>query len=116
MKNFNIHRVPANGYYFFVFNSENEVQTNYLRIKFDLLKTAYNTSNSVHSCENITSECSLPFNFFSSQRTVLELPVRGNDSEWNEEFVVTSTCEPRTSLYIFCVLAVPLLILLFAFH
>ncbi|XP_043475237.1 uncharacterized protein LOC122506891 isoform X2 [Leptopilina heterotoma] len=110
------YRVPANGYYFFVFNSENEVQTNYLRIKFDLLKTAYNTSNPVHACENITSECSLPFNFFSSERTVLELPVRGNDSQWNEEFVVTSTCEPRTSIYIFCVIAVPLLILLFAFH
>lgn len=110
------YRVPANGYYFFVFNSENEVQTNYLRIKFDLLKTAYNTSNPVHACENKTSECSLPFNFFSSERTVLELPVRGNDSQWNEEYVVTSTCEPRTSIYIFCVIAVPLLILLFAFH
>lgn len=109
-------RVPANGYYFFVFNSENEIQPNYLRIKFDLLKTVYNTSNPVYACENSTNECSLPINFFSNQKTVLELPVGGNDSQWNEEFIVISTCEPRTSIYVFCVITVPLLILIFAFH
>lgn len=30
--------VPSNGYYFFVFNSENEVQDNYIRVKFDIKK------------------------------------------------------------------------------
>ena len=109
-------RVPANGYYFFVFNSENEIQTNYLRVKFDLLKTLYNTSNFVYACKNSTNECSLPFNFFSNQKTVLELPVSDNDSQWNEEFVVISICEPRTSIYLVCVITVPLLILIFAFH
>lgn len=109
-------RVPTNGYYFFVFNSENEIQPNYLRVRFDLLKTLYNISNPVHACKNSTTECSLPFKIFSNERTVLELPLSGNDSQWNEEYVVVSTCEPRTSIYLLCIIAVPLLILIFAFH
>ncbi|CAK9822366.1 hypothetical protein ANTRET_LOCUS911 [Anthophora retusa] len=110
------YRVPTNGYYFFVFNSENEIQPNYVRVRFDLLKTVYNISNPVHSCKNSTKECSLPFRIFSNERTVLELPLSGNDSQWNEEYVVVSTCEPRTAIYLICIISVPLLILLFAFH
>lgn len=110
------YRVPLNGYYFFVFNSENEVQPNYVRVKFDLLKTVYNTSNPVHECKNSTTECSLPFQIFSNERTVLELPLSGNDSQWNEEYIGVSECEPRTMVYTICVIMVPLLILCFAFH
>ncbi|XP_076762492.1 uncharacterized protein LOC143430275 [Xylocopa sonorina] len=110
------YRVPMNGYYFFVFNSENEIQPNYLRVRFDLLKTVYNISNPVHACKNSTTECSLPFRIFSNERTVLELPLNGNDSQWNEEYVVVSTCEPRTAIYLLCIISVPLLILIFAFH
>ena len=108
--------MPTNGYYFFVYNSENEIQTNYLRIQFDLLKTSYNTTGSIFECKNETRECSLPMKFFSSERTVLELPLSGNDSHWNEEYVVISTCEPRTSMYIISILIVPFLILIFAYH
>ncbi|XP_076645280.1 uncharacterized protein LOC143354816 [Halictus rubicundus] len=110
------YRVPINGYYFFVFNSENEIQPNYLRVNFDLLKTVYNISNPVHECKNSTKECSLPFKLFSNERTVLELPLSGNDSQWNQEYVVVSTCEPRTAIYLICIMLVPLLILVFAFH
>jgi hypothetical protein len=49
-------------------------------------------------------------------QVILELPVKSNDSLWNEEFLAVSTCEPRTALYIICVLAVPFLIILFAFQ
>ncbi|XP_018059569.1 PREDICTED: uncharacterized protein LOC108694515 [Atta colombica] len=110
------YRVPLNGYYFFVFNSENEIQPNYVRVKFDLLKTVYNTSNPVHACKNSTKECSLPFKIFSNERTILELPLSGNDSQWNDEYIGVSVCEPRTMVYTICVIMVPLLILCFAFH
>ncbi|XP_043277168.1 uncharacterized protein [Venturia canescens] len=116
MANTVTYRVPTDGYYFFVFNSENEIQPNYVRIKFDLVKTMYDTSNPVDACQNTTEECSLPLNFFSGEKTVLELPVNGKESQWNEEYVVVSTCEPRTSLYLICIITVPVLILLFAFH
>ncbi|XP_066596567.1 uncharacterized protein [Prorops nasuta] len=110
------YRVPVDGYYFFVFNSENEIQPNFVRVQFDLLKTVYNTSNPVKECKNSTYECSLPFSIFSNERTILELPLTGNDSQWNEEYVVVSTCEPRTSIYLLCIIMVPLLIIIFAFH
>lgn len=114
---FFFHRVPSNGYYFFVFNSENEVQENYLRIQFDLHKTIYDVNNSVARCLNSTGDCSLNLQFFSNEKLVLELPIIGlNDSQVSEEYVVISECEPRTSIYVVCVLAVPLVILLFAFQ
>ncbi|KAL0279340.1 UNVERIFIED_CONTAM: hypothetical protein PYX00_000925 [Menopon gallinae] len=109
------YKVPANGYYFFVFSSENEVQTNYIRIHFHLEKILYNVSNPVAACTNTTDSCSLPLNFFSREKVVLEMPVNANDSLWNQEYVVVSTCEPRTMVYAACVIAVPILILLFAF-
>ncbi|VVC95795.1 unnamed protein product [Leptidea sinapis] len=33
-------------------------------------------------------------------KVVLELPLRNNDSLWNEQFVIISECEPRTSVYL----------------
>lgn len=107
---------PLNGYYFFVFNSENEVQDNYIRVKFDIKKTVYNVSNSIDSCNNATEECRLPLNFFSNQKVVFELPINSNETLWNEEYIVISECEPRTAVYLICVISVPLLILLFAFQ
>jgi len=107
------YRVPANGYYFFVFSSENELQQNYIRAHFQLEKMLYDVSHPVATCQNSTGECSLPLDFFSHQRMVLELPV--NETLWNNEFLVVSTCEPRTALYISCIIAVPILILLCAF-
>ncbi|XP_046620096.1 uncharacterized protein LOC124305099 [Neodiprion virginianus] len=110
------YRVPSNGYYFFVFNSENEIQPNFIRIRFELEKTSYDTSNPMQSCKNSTGACSLPLSFFSTQKAVLELPLTGNESQWNEEYVVVSTCEPRTAIYVVCIVSVPILVLVFAFH
>lgn len=110
------YKVPRNGYYFFVFSSENEVQVNYIRVHFELQKRMYNVSNSMMSCRNSTEPCSLPLDFFSNEKVVLELPVRSNESLWNEEFIAVSTCEPRTALYLGCVLAVPVIFLFFAFQ
>ncbi|KAJ8708588.1 hypothetical protein PYW08_009970 [Mythimna loreyi] len=109
------YRVPANGYYFFVFNSENEVQVNFIRARFDLQKTKYDVARTkLRECTNSTERCDLSLDIFSSQKVVLEVPLRNNDSLWNEQFVIISECEPRTSVYIACVIAVPILILIFA--
>ncbi|XP_028039330.1 uncharacterized protein LOC114249824 [Bombyx mandarina] len=111
------YRVPANGYYFFVFNSENEVQRNYIRARFDLQKTKYEVARSkLRECTNSTARCDLALDIFSTQKVVLEVPLRNNDSLWNEQFVIISECEPRTSVYMVCVIAVPLLIMIFAFQ
>ncbi|XP_066996326.1 uncharacterized protein [Anabrus simplex] len=109
------YKVPRNGYYFFVFNSENEIEQNYIHTHFEIEKMVYNVSNSMDKC-NSTEECSLALDFFSSEKVVLEVPIPSNESLWDEEYVVVSTCEPRTAIYISCVVAVPLLIVLFAFQ
>ncbi|XP_059622740.1 uncharacterized protein LOC132265946 isoform X2 [Phlebotomus argentipes] len=108
--------VPRTGYYFFVFNSENEVQQNYIRVKFDLHKIIYNVTQPMAVCNQTTSQCSLPLDFLSNEKVVLELPVKDKSSHSNEEYVFTSECEPRTAVYLLCVLAVPFFILLFAFQ
>lgn len=110
------YRVPSNGYYFFVFNSENEKQTNYIRVQFHLRKAMYDVSNPISKCSNQTGDCAMDLGFFSNEKLVLELPVKDHDTLWNQEFVVLSECEPRTTLYVICVLSVPLAIVLFAFQ
>ncbi|XP_068624078.1 uncharacterized protein [Battus philenor] len=111
------YRVPANGYYFFVFNSENEVQRNFIRARFELQKTRYDVARSaLRECRNSTARCDLALDIFSAQKVVLEVPLRNNDSLWNEQFVIISECEPRTSIYLACAIAVPVLILVFAFQ
>ncbi|KAF7268423.1 hypothetical protein GWI33_018433 [Rhynchophorus ferrugineus] len=109
------YRVPVNGYYFFVFNSENEIQPNYIRVQFHLNKAIYNLSNPVSACKNQSDSCAVDLKFFSSEKLVLELPLENNDTLWNEEFIVESECEPRTALYAICVISVPVIILIFAF-
>nr|XP_023014593.1 uncharacterized protein LOC111504309 [Leptinotarsa decemlineata] len=109
------YRVPTNGYYFFVFNSENEVVTNYVRVHFEIEKTVYNVSNPVAYCVNKSTSCSIDLDFFSSEKLVMELPVNGNESLWNEEYIVVSECEPRTAVYAVFILLVPIMVGLFAF-
>lgn len=92
------------------------MQDNYIRVNFDLHKTMYNVSNPISMCTNSSEKCEFKLKFFSDQRVVFELPVKTNETRWNEEFIVVSECEPRTSVYLLCVLAVPLLILFFAFQ
>jgi peptidyl-prolyl cis-trans isomerase SDCCAG10 len=119
----------TSGYYFFVFNSENEIKENLISAEFSLVRTTYDTSRRVAQCDN-TTDCVFPLDFFSSEKVVLEVPVAfgregPNDSNdtsdsmakhWNEEYLVVSTCEPRTSIYLFCMMLVPVLVLTFAFQ
>uniref|UniRef100_A0A6M2DFQ3 Putative conserved plasma membrane protein n=1 Tax=Xenopsylla cheopis TaxID=163159 RepID=A0A6M2DFQ3_XENCH len=110
------YRVHSNGYYFFVFSSENEVRDNFIQVQFNINRSVYNVTNSIAECRNSTEVCSLPLKFFSDEKLVLELPLKSNDSLSNKEFIVISECEPRTAIYIVCVIAVPLVIIIFAFQ
>lgn len=110
------YKVPVNGYYFFVFNSENEIQPNYIRVRFNIEKTVYNVTQTVSQCANSTAPCALNLQFFSNEVVVMELPVQEDQDLWNNEFVVVSECEPRTSLYVALVISVPVLVIVFAFQ
>ncbi|VVC29154.1 Domain of unknown function DUF4792,Domain of unknown function DUF4793 [Cinara cedri] len=110
------YKIPSDGYYFFVFNSENEIQDNFIRIHFGINKTVYDVSKPVSSCLNTTGECQLPLNFWSGQTTVLEMLRPGPSSDSEDEFIAISTCQPRSAVYAVCLIAAPILFVLFSFH
>lgn len=112
---FCLFRVKASGYYFFIFNNENEVKNNFIHAHFAINKTVYDTSAAVASCKNESKECSLPLTFWSQERTILQLPNPSDDTLWNEEFIFVSKCEPRSLLYLICFMSIPLCLILFAF-
>lgn len=50
-------------------------------------------------------------------QVVIELPDdQVDEGRSSEEFILVSECQPRTSIYLICILAVPCLILAFAFQ
>ncbi|XP_052121090.1 uncharacterized protein LOC113212116 isoform X2 [Frankliniella occidentalis] len=118
--------VPMDGHYFFILGSENEVQTNYVRVRFELDRVVYDVHGPVAECtpgapgQNATS-CTLPLRFLSDDTMVLEVPVetdeeaRDNPRVHHDHVLAVSTCEPRTALYVACILALPALILTCAF-
>lgn len=111
-----VYRVPSDGYYFFVFNSENEIQDNFIHIHFAINKTVYDVSEPISSCINTTGECQLPLNFWSQQTTVLEMLRPGPTSDSDDEFIAISTCQPRSAVYAIFLIAAPVLFVLFSFH
>ncbi|XP_050422670.1 uncharacterized protein LOC126834637 isoform X2 [Adelges cooleyi] len=110
------YKVPSDGYYFFVFNSENEIQDNFIRIHFAINKTVYDVSQSIVSCINTTGECQLPLSFWSSQTAVLEMLRPGPKSDSDDEFIAISVCHPRSAIYAICLITAPIMFVLFSFH
>lgn len=92
------------------------MEKNFIYAHFNITKTLYDTSEAIVACHNETNECSLPLSFWSRERTILEKqkPYPMNDDSWNEEFIFTTQCEPRSIIYIICSMCVFMSILLFA--
>lgn len=63
--------VTANGYYFFVFSSENEVERNYVRTSFNIKKAIYDVSHPVAKCNATLGKCTLPLDFLSNEQVGL---------------------------------------------
>lgn len=61
-------RVTTNGYYFFIFSSENEIEQNYVRAMFNLKKVVYDVSDPVQQCTNQSQKCILPLDFLSNEQ------------------------------------------------
>lgn len=61
-------RVTSNGYYFFIFSSENEIEQNYVRATFNMKKVVYDVSDPVRQCNNQTGQCVLPLDFLSNEQ------------------------------------------------
>ncbi|CAH0725947.1 unnamed protein product, partial [Brenthis ino] len=111
------HQVTSDGYYYYIFYSDNDFVNNDIHAIFDIYKPTFQYSNMSKSkmCLNKT-ECQFDVEMFSNELVIVEVPTKdGLNNNDEESFILRSICHPRMSVYIFFPVSVLLLILLFAF-
>lgn len=112
-----IHNVLLDGYYYYIFYSDNDIVKNDIHVIFDIYKPTFQYINMSDSkvCINKT-ECEFSVGFFSDELVIVEVPTTdGLKNDDSDSSILISVCHPRTSVYIFFPVSVLLLILLFAF-
>uniref|UniRef100_A0A1B6CL27 E3 ubiquitin-protein ligase APD1-4 middle domain-containing protein n=2 Tax=Clastoptera arizonana TaxID=38151 RepID=A0A1B6CL27_9HEMI len=109
------HDVLADGYYYYIFYSDNDFNTNDIHSIFDIYKPTYQYGNYTTACINST-DCTFPIKFFSDDMVVVEVPTRdGIEHESDDITFLVSTCHPRMAVYAIFPVTVLLLILSCAF-
>lgn len=105
------HEVGSDGYYYYIFYSDNDVYNNDIHAVFDIFKPTYRFSNSStsKSCINVT-ECTFPLSFWSDETVIVEVPTRdGIEHEADDITYLLSRCQPRMTVY----MIFPILVLFF---
>jgi len=111
------HEVVSNGYYYYIFYSDNDLVKNDIHVIFDIYKPTFEYSNISESkgCVNSTN-CTFPINMMSEDLVIVEVPTRdGIEHEDDDITQLVSTCIPRTEIYAIFPILVLLLILSCAF-
>ncbi|PSN41833.1 hypothetical protein C0J52_14509 [Blattella germanica] len=110
-----IHEVSEDGYYYYIFYSDNDYVSNDIHAIFNIHKPTYQYAKHARSCFNET-ECSFPITFWSDETVIVEIPTRdGIEHEEDDITYLISTCHPRMSVYVIFPVAVLFLILGCAF-
>ncbi|XP_017786425.1 PREDICTED: uncharacterized protein LOC108569400 isoform X2 [Nicrophorus vespilloides] len=112
-----IHEVGSDGYYYYIFYSDNDFITNDIHAVFDVYKPTYQYMNNSKDkeCINVT-ECHFPIKFWSDERVIVEVPTHdGIEHEEDNIALLISTCHPRMGIYIVFPISVMFLILGCAF-
>ncbi|CAH2104501.1 unnamed protein product [Euphydryas editha] len=110
------HKITSDGYYYYIFYSDNDFVYNDIHAIFDIYKPTFQYSNMSDSkmCLNQT-ECEFDVDMFSDELVIVEVPTKDGLNSNDDSFILMSVCHPRISVYIFFPISVLLLILLFAF-
>ncbi|XP_044750834.1 uncharacterized protein LOC123311113 isoform X2 [Coccinella septempunctata] len=111
------HEVGSDGYYYYIFYSDNDNYNNDIHAVFDIFKPTYRFSNSSteKSCINVT-ECTFSMSFWSDEVVVVEVPTRdGIEHEADDITYLLSRCQPRMTVYMIFPILVLFLILGCAF-
>ncbi|XP_060517279.1 uncharacterized protein LOC132696468 isoform X2 [Cylas formicarius] len=111
------HEVASDGYYYYIFYSDNDFVKNDIHAVFDIYKPTYRYANtsSIKECVN-SEECKFHMGFMSDEVVIVEVPTRdGIEHEADDITYLTSTCHPRMSIYMIFPILVLLLILGCAF-
>ncbi|XP_031369304.1 uncharacterized protein LOC102675851 isoform X4 [Apis dorsata] len=110
-----VHNVVENGYYYYIFYSDNDIISNDIYALFDIYKPVFHYENITKSCINQTN-CSFSINLLSSDRVIVEIPTKDDfEYEMNEANLLLSICHPRMEVYIIFPVAVLFFILACAF-
>lgn len=110
-----VHDVASNGYYYYIFYSDNDFVSNDIHAIFDIYKPTYGHANSSTECINRT-ECKFDISFFGDEITMVEVPTRdGIEHEEDDITYLISKCHPRMYVYVIFPIAVLFLILSCAF-
>lgn len=111
------HSVIEDGYYYYIFYSDNDYVRNELHAIFDIYKPTYQYSNLTESqsCLN-TTNCTFNISFLSDEIVVVEVPTRdGIEHEEDDITNLISTCHPRSEIYALFPVTVLILILCCSF-
>ncbi|KAH8329068.1 hypothetical protein KR074_003367 [Drosophila pseudoananassae] len=112
-----LHSVIEDGYYYYLFYSDNDYVRNELHAVFDIYKPTYQYSNLTESqsCLN-TTNCTFSISFLSDEIVVVEVPTRdGIEHEEDDITNLISTCHPRSEIYALFPITVLVLILCCSF-
>lgn len=108
------HNVIEDGYYYYIFYSDNDLVSNDIHAIFDIYKPTFQYENITKSCINDT-ECTFPLSIMSSDRVIVEVPTKDGIDESDDISLLISVCHPRMGMYIIFPIAVLFLILSCAF-
>ncbi|KAF7284033.1 hypothetical protein GWI33_022653 [Rhynchophorus ferrugineus] len=111
------HDVETDGYYYYIFYSDNDFVKNEIHAIFDIYKPTYQYTQSLklNECVNQT-DCTFPMGIMSDEMVIVEIPMKdGIDHDNDDTNYIVSTCHPRMSVYMIFPILVLLLILGCAF-
>jgi hypothetical protein len=110
-----VHEVIEDGYYYYIFYSDNDYVQNDIHAVFNIYKPTYQYAKHTRACFNKT-ECTFPIKFWSDETVIVEVPTRdGIEHEDDDITFLISSCYPRMSVYVIFPVAVLFLILGCAF-
>ncbi|TMW52334.1 hypothetical protein DOY81_002591 [Sarcophaga bullata] len=108
-----IHEIDADGYYYYIFYSDNDLVRNDIHAIFDIYKPTFEYANLTNqqACVNATN-CTFSISFMSDEIVVVEVPTRdGIEHEEDDITYLISTCHPRPEIYAIFPVLVLILIL-----
>lgn len=110
------HHVEEDGYYYYIFYSDNDIVSNDIYAIFDIYKPTFQYENVSKSCINIT-DCSFSLSPLSADRIIVEIPTKDGieHNEMDDISILISICQPRMGAYMVFPIAMLLVILGCAF-
>ncbi|XP_055707292.1 uncharacterized protein LOC129804205 isoform X2 [Phlebotomus papatasi] len=111
------HDATADGYYYYIFYSDNDLVSNDINAIFDIHKPTFQYSRREGSrdCINSTT-CAFPIHFFSDETVIVEVPTRDGIEHEDEDFTtLISSCKPRMAIYVIFPIAILFLLVTCSF-